>query len=141
MMLAILNTHNITGVEMNSFPLYFILRMQHSGKIFIFLAKIKESILERTVLGMENAFIALDFETANGKRTSICSVGMVKVVNNEIVESFYTLVNPFDYFSQTNIEVHGITPEDVIDAPSFEYVFPYMMQFIDKLPVVAHNRF
>ena len=43
---------------------------------------------------MENAFIALDFETANGKRTSICSVGMVKVVNNEIVESFYTLVNP-----------------------------------------------
>ena len=38
-------------------------------------------------------FIALDFETANGKRTSICSVGMVKVVNNEIVESFYTLVN------------------------------------------------
>ena len=105
------------------------------------LAKIKESILERTVLGMENAFIALDFETANGKRTSICSVGMVKVVNNEIVESFYTLVNPFDYFSQTNIEVHGITPEDVIDAPSFEYVFPYMMQFIDKLPVVAHNVF
>lgn len=124
---------------MNSFPLYFILRMQHSGKIFIFLAKIKESILERTVLGMGNAFIALDFETANGKRTSICSVGMVKVVNNEIVESFYTLVNPFDYFSQTNIEVHGITPEDVIDAPSFEYVFPYMVQFIDKLPVVAHN--
>ena len=38
---------------MNSFPLYFILRMQHSEKIFIFLAKIKESILERTVLGME----------------------------------------------------------------------------------------
>lgn len=62
--------------------------MQHSGNKFIFLAKIKESILERTVLGMENAFIALDFETANGKRTSICSVGMVKVVNNEIVESF-----------------------------------------------------
>lgn len=68
--------------EMNSSPLFFILRMQHSGNIFIFLAKIKESILERTVLGMENAFIALDFETANGKRTSICSVGMVKVVNN-----------------------------------------------------------
>ena len=86
MMLAILNTHkyNWSGNEFIS----LILRMQHSGKIFIFLAKIKESILERTVLGMENAFIALDFETANGKRTSICSVGMVKVVNNEIVESF-----------------------------------------------------
>lgn len=86
-----------------------------------------------------NSFVALDFETANGKRTSICSVGMVKVVDNEIVESFYTLVNPFDYFSKTNIAVHGIKPEDVKDAPSFAYVYPYMLQFIDGLPVVAHN--
>ncbi|MGS0652611.1 3'-5' exonuclease, partial [Staphylococcus arlettae] len=39
----------------------------------------------------DNAFVALDFETANGKRTSICSIGMVKVVNHEIVETFYTL--------------------------------------------------
>ena len=50
----------------------------------------------------DNAFVALDFETANGKRTSICSVGMVKVINNQITESFYTLVNPFDYFTETN---------------------------------------
>ena len=35
-----------------------------------------------------NAYIALDFETANGKRTSICSVGMVKVINHQITESF-----------------------------------------------------
>ena len=88
MMLAILNTHkyNWSGNEFISTLFYF--KNATFWKIFIFLAKIKESILERTVLGMENAFIALDFETANGKRTSICSVGMVKVVNNEIVESF-----------------------------------------------------
>ncbi len=34
----------------------------------------------------QNTFVALDFETANGKRTSICSVGMVKVVDNNITE-------------------------------------------------------
>ena len=72
---------------MNSFPLILFKNATFWKNIYI-LAKIKESILERTVLGMGNAFIALDFETANGKRTSICSVGMVKVVNNEIVESF-----------------------------------------------------
>ncbi|MBZ8173356.1 MULTISPECIES: 3'-5' exonuclease [Staphylococcus] len=86
-----------------------------------------------------NAYIALDFETANGKRTSICSVGMVKVINHQITESFYTLVNPNDYFSKQNIAVHGINPNDVKDAPTFESVYPYMMQFIDGLPVVAHN--
>lgn len=87
----------------------------------------------------KNAFVALDFETANGKRTSICSVGMVKVVDNEIVETFYTLVNPKDYFSQQNIKVHGIHPEDVETAPDFNFVLPYMLQFIADLPVVAHN--
>ena len=30
---------------------------------------------------VKNSFIALDFETAN-KRTSICSVGIIKVVDN-----------------------------------------------------------
>ena len=87
----------------------------------------------------DNAFVALDFETANGKRTSICSVGMVKVVNHEIVETFYTLVNPHDYFSQQNIAVHGIQHTDVVSAPTFAEVYPYMMQFIHHLPVVAHN--
>ncbi|MHD0397322.1 3'-5' exonuclease [Staphylococcus simulans] len=87
----------------------------------------------------QNSFVALDFETANGKRTSICSVGMVKVVDNEIVETFYTLVNPKDYFSKQNINVHGIKPQDVETAPDFNFVLPYMMQFIDGLPVVAHN--
>lgn len=49
---------------------------------------------------VQNAFVALDFETANSKRTSICSVGMVKVIDNQITESFHTLVNPFDYFTE-----------------------------------------
>lgn len=87
----------------------------------------------------ENGFVALDFETANGKRTSICSVGMVKVIDNQITETFHTLVNPNDYFSEQNINVHGIYPEDVASSPNFSYVFPYMVQFIDQLPVVAHN--
>ena len=48
---------------------------------------------------------------------------MVKVVDNEIVETFYTLVNPHDYFSETNIHVHGIHPEDVKGAPILKKSF------------------
>lgn len=48
---------------------------------------------------IQDAFVALDFETANGKRTSICSVGMVKVIDSQITETFHTLVNPQDYFT------------------------------------------
>ncbi|MGU3218873.1 exonuclease domain-containing protein [Staphylococcus aureus] len=81
---------------------------------------------------IQDAFVALDFETANGKRTSICSVGMVKRNISYSCESA-------SYFSQQNIKVHGIQPEDVENARTFDYVFPYMMQFIADLPVVAHN--
>lgn len=86
-----------------------------------------------------SSFVALDFETANGSPESICSVGMVKVVDHQITENFYTLVNPKDYFSKFNIKIHKIDPSDVEDAPTFDVVFPYMMDFIGDLPVVAHN--
>ncbi len=39
-------------------------------------------------------FAAIDFETANSERSSVCSVGVVIVRNNEIVDSFYSLINP-----------------------------------------------
>ncbi len=41
-----------------------------------------------------NDFVAIDFETANGNRSSICSVGLVIIRNGEIVDKYYSLVNP-----------------------------------------------
>jgi DNA polymerase III epsilon subunit-like protein len=39
-------------------------------------------------------FAAIDFETANNERTSVCSVGIVVVRNGEIADSFYSLIQP-----------------------------------------------
>ena len=39
-------------------------------------------------------FAAIDFETANNERTSVCSVGVVVVRNGELVDSFYSLIQP-----------------------------------------------
>ena len=39
-------------------------------------------------------FAAIDFETANNERSSVCSVGLVIVRNGEIVDSFYSLIQP-----------------------------------------------
>ena len=39
-------------------------------------------------------FAAIDFETANNERTSVCSVGVIIVRNGEIVDSFYSLIQP-----------------------------------------------
>lgn len=39
-------------------------------------------------------FVAIDFETANGRRSSVCSVGIVIVRGGEIVDRFYSLIKP-----------------------------------------------
>ncbi len=39
-------------------------------------------------------FAAIDFETANGKRSSICSIGIAILEDDWVVDSIYTLVRP-----------------------------------------------
>ena len=68
---------------------------------------------------MEN-FVAIDFETANKERTSVCSVGVVIVRDGEIVDSFYSLIKPEpNYYSQWTTKIHGLTQEDTDNAPVF----------------------
>ena len=43
-------------------------------------------------MNMLDSFTALDFETAHGKRWSICQVGLVKVVDGKIIDEVNFLV-------------------------------------------------
>lgn len=84
-------------------------------------------------------FTALDVETANRNRYSICSIGMVNFKDGKEVDSFYTLIDPEDYFDPSNISIHGIRESDVIGAPTFQTIIKDMGEFIGDRPVVAHN--
>ena len=88
---------------------------------------------------MEN-FVAIDFETANNYRNSACAVGIVTVTDNVITDEYYTLIQPpQNQYNYHNILVHGIRPEDTIDAPSFEDVYFEIKQRLQNQLVVAHN--
>lgn len=85
-------------------------------------------------------FAAIDFETANSERSSVCSVGVVIVRNNEIVDSFYSLINPEpNYYNYWCTKVHGLTNRDTDDAPIFPEVWKQIAPLIEGLPLVAHN--
>ncbi len=87
-------------------------------------------------------FVAIDVETANGKRTSICAVGAVKVIDGVITDRFYRLVRPLPnyYYSYFTREIHGIGPDDTAHAPTFAGIWPELHDFIGNLPLVAHNK-
>lgn len=84
-------------------------------------------------------FVAIDFETANSKRASVCAVGLVDVRGGKIVDEYYTLVNPHDDFDYFCIAVHGITPDQVENAPSFADIWPELSRRIEDRVLVAHN--
>lgn len=86
-------------------------------------------------------FAAIDFETANNERTSVCSVGVVIVKDGEIVDSFYSLIQPEpNYYNYWCSQVHGLTREDTENAPVFPEVWKQIAPKIAGLPLVAHNK-
>lgn len=87
-----------------------------------------------------NSFIAIDVETANNNRSSICSIGAVKVRDGIIVDRRYTLVRPEpDWYSFHCTRVHGLTDADTWNAPSFGTVWAEWTEWLEELPLVAHN--
>ena len=92
---------------------------------------------------LPKSFVGIDFETLYPQRVSACSVGMVKFIDGEIVDRFYTLIRPpFDYPGKCGnvlTWVHGLTEDMVKDAKTFEELLPEMERFVDGLPLVAHN--
>lgn len=87
-------------------------------------------------------FVALDFEFGihMSDRISIIEVGLQKVIDGKLVDSWTTLVNPeseLDSYASDNI--HHIYASDVIFAPTFREIWPKIVQFIGLLPVVVHG--
>ena len=85
-------------------------------------------------------FAAIDFETANGHRSSVCSVGVVIVHNWQITEKIYRLIRPEpEWYSYWNTQVHGLTAADTENEKVFPHVWEEIVQKIADLPLVAHN--
>jgi DNA polymerase-3 subunit epsilon len=88
---------------------------------------------------MEN-FTAIDFETAQGYRWSICQVGLVRVENGIITNELNLLVQPpNNYYWDRFIDIHGITPVKTANAPTFDKLWYKVEPFINGQTVVAHN--
>ena len=85
---------------------------------------------------------AIDFETANDSPCSICAVGIVTLNDGVFEDEYYSLIKPttrHGWFSGRNVAIHGIHPEDVLDAPYFRDIYPDVALLIKDSLVCAHN--
>ncbi|MCM3667911.1 exonuclease domain-containing protein [Mesobacillus maritimus] len=91
--------------------------------------------------GMKLDFISIDFEIANENLNSACSMGIVFVEINEIVDRKHFYIQPpVLEFDSKMVDIHGITPEHVKGARKFYEIWEEIKNvFKGSIPVIAHN--
>jgi DNA polymerase-3 subunit epsilon len=85
-------------------------------------------------------FVAIDFETANGQRSSACALGIAIVKDGAIAERMSWLIRPpvlnFNHF---NTAIHGLRATDVADKPTLAELWACVLPYIEGQVLVAHN--
>ena len=90
---------------------------------------------------IDTTYCVLDLETTgfSPKLEKITEIGIMKVLNGKVIDSFSTFVNPEKPIPPRVIEVTNITDDMVRNAETIDKVFPKMLEFIEGSVLVAHN--
>lgn len=89
--------------------------------------------------GYVSEFVVVDFETANERRGSPCSVGYAVVEDMQITDSGAFLIRPPEFrFAGFNVSLHRITPEMCESASPWPDAFERLLAIVNDRMVVAH---
>ncbi len=85
-------------------------------------------------------FTAIDFETANNSRNSICQIGICRVENGKAIYLDSFLVQPPENeYSHWNVCIHGISPDQTVSMPLFPNVWSKVKGYFEDQIIIAHN--
>lgn len=86
-------------------------------------------------------YAVVDIETTGGRSDThkITEIGIVKIIDNEVVDSFQSLINPQRHIPSAITQLTGISNQMVVDAPIFEEVADIINEFTEGCIFVAHN--
>jgi DNA polymerase-3 subunit epsilon len=96
----------------------------------------------RAIVSARMKITVIDFETANRNRASACSIGIAVIEAGAITTRVERLIKPpkgIGWFREDFIGIHGITHEDVRDAPGFDTVFQELRPHFENTLLAAHN--
>lgn len=89
----------------------------------------------------EGDFVAVDVETANASRASICQIGVARFAGGRMVGSWQSLVDPGEPFHPFNVALHGIGPDEVSGAPGWGELYAGLRRLVAEAVVVSHTFF
>ena len=86
-------------------------------------------------------FNAIDVETANRTRASICQIGITQVQMGRISRGASFLINPEEPFESFQTSMHGINEETVSEAETMLSIHPQLCRLIEGAPLASHSPF
>ena len=84
-------------------------------------------------------FIVFDVETPNRYNSRMSAIGISVIEDGQIVDDFYSLVDPEQPFDRFNTLLTGISEESVSDAPTFPQLWEQIETLMSSGILVAHN--
>ena len=89
--------------------------------------------------GVRDRYIVFDVETPNFANDRISAIGITVVQGGAIVDKYFSLVNPETRFDAFNIRLTGITPDMVLDQPTFPMLWREIASMMNNGLLIAHN--
>jgi len=83
-------------------------------------------------------FVVIDFETANLYRSSACSLSIVTIKDDQIVDTHSWLIRPEPFYFDWRLD-HCTDEEMVENAPTIDKVWNEITPYLQGQLVVAHN--
>ncbi len=90
---------------------------------------------------MNQTYVSLDLETTglNPDTDEIIEVGAVRFQEEQVIDTFHTLVNPERNLSYRIQLLCGITQSELEAAPTFSDLSGNLIAFLDTDPLLGHN--
>lgn len=92
-------------------------------------------------LNLRNPLVFFDLETTgtDTAKDRIVEISILKIHPNGTEESKTKLINPGMPIPQGSTDVHGITDEDVKDAPAFKQIAKSLAEFMEGCDIAGFN--
>lgn len=86
-------------------------------------------------------FVVIDVETANPNPRSICQIGIATFQDGSLSALWDSVIDPEDSFSALHIAIHGIRPENVVDAPTWVEIQRELQSRFEQQILASHTYF
>lgn len=89
---------------------------------------------------MSERITVFDIEVLNQDPASICAIGIVEVVDTEIVSTYYSLIKPKNLsYDSYRYKVHQIKPKSLYKEKTFCEVWQDIKEYFEHTIVVSHD--